>query len=110
MLNKVSQRIMERVLELSQNNLDENKVPIAAVIFDPQAKKIISEAKNTDDPLGHAEMHAIRKATKKLKNPVNLDQIKENNKLKNIALIKQSRLSVMPLNKIEWDTIIKMSR
>ena len=50
------------------------------------------------------------KATKKLKNPVNLDQIKENNKLKNIALIKQSRLSVMPLNKIEWDTIIKMSR
>ena len=67
MLNKVSQRIMERVLELSQNNLDENKVPIAAVIFDPQAKKIISEAKNTDDPLGHAEMLAIRKATKKLK-------------------------------------------
>ena len=50
------------------------------------------------------------KATKKLKNPVNLDQIKENNKLKNIALIKQSRLSVMPLKKIEWDTIIKMSR
>ena len=30
-------------------------------------------------------------------------------KLSNIALIKQSRLSVMPLNKTEWDTIIKMS-
>ena len=49
------------------------------------------------------------KATKKLKNPVSLDQIKENNKLKNIALVKQSRLSVMPLKKVEWDIIIKMS-
>ena len=49
------------------------------------------------------------KATKKLKNPVSLDQIKENNKLKDIALVKQSRLSVMPLKKIEWDIIIKMS-
>ena len=49
------------------------------------------------------------KAIKKLKKPVSLDQIKENKKLKNIALIKQSRLSVMPLNKIEWEEIIKMS-
>ena len=49
------------------------------------------------------------KATKKLKNPVSLDQIKKNNKLKNIALVKQSRLSVMPLKKTEWDIIIKMS-
>ena len=49
------------------------------------------------------------KAIKKLKNPVSLDQIKENNKLKNIALVKQSRLSVMPLKKNEWDIIIKMS-
>ena len=49
------------------------------------------------------------KATKKLKNPVSLDQIKENNKLKDIALVKQSRLSVMPLKKNEWDIIIKMS-
>ena len=49
------------------------------------------------------------KATKKLKNPVSLDQIKESSKLKDIALVKQSRLSVMPLKKIEWDIIIKMS-
>ena len=50
------------------------------------------------------------KATKKLKNPVSLDQIKEINKLKDIALVKQSRLSVMPLKKTEWDIIIKMSK
>ena len=49
------------------------------------------------------------KATKKLKNPVSLDQIKENNKLQDIALVKQSRLSVMPLKKTEWDIIVKMS-
>ena len=49
------------------------------------------------------------KAIKKLKNPISLDQIKENNKLKIIALVKQSRLSVMPLKKTEWDIIIKMS-
>ena len=49
------------------------------------------------------------KAIKKLKNPVSLEQIKGNNKLKDIALIKQNRLSVMPLKKAEWDIIIKMS-
>ena len=49
------------------------------------------------------------KATKKLKNPVSLDQIKENSKLQDIALVKHSRLSVMPLKKTEWDIIIKMS-
>ena len=49
------------------------------------------------------------KATKKLKNPVSLDQIKENSKLKDIALVKQSRLSVMPLTKKMWDEIINMS-
>jgi len=50
------------------------------------------------------------KAIKKLKNPVSLDQIKESSELQNIALVKQSRLSVMPLKKTEWDIIIKMSK
>ena len=49
------------------------------------------------------------KAIKKLKKPVSLDQIKYNNKLQNIALVKQSRLSVMPVKKMEWNEIIKMS-
>ena len=49
------------------------------------------------------------KAIKKLKNPVSLDQIKENTKLQDIALVKQSRLSVMPLKKTEWDIIVKIS-
>ena len=49
------------------------------------------------------------KAVKKLKKPVSLEKIKLNNKLKNIALIKQSRLSVMPIKEVEWNEIIKMS-
>ena len=48
-------------------------------------------------------------AVKKLKKPVSLEKIKLNNKLKNIALIKQSRLSVMPIKEVEWNEIIKMS-
>ena len=46
---------------------------------------------------------------KKLKKPISLDQIKKEKKLKDIALIKQSRLSVMPLKKSEWSLILKMT-
>ena len=46
----------------------------------------------------------------KLKKPVLLEQIKQNKQLKNLALIKQSRLSVMPINKKEWNIIINMSK
>ena len=46
---------------------------------------------------------------RKLKRSVSLEEIKSNPKLSNIALIKQSRLSVMPLTKNEWETIIKIS-
>ena len=49
------------------------------------------------------------KAKKKLKSPVSLEEIKTTPKLSSIALIKQSRLSVMPLTKNEWDIIIKIS-
>ena len=45
----------------------------------------------------------------KLKRAVSLEEIKSTPKLSNMALIKQSRLSVMPLTKNEWDIILKMS-
>ena len=63
------------------------------------------------DPTDKTERFVVVdvKAIKKLKNPVSLDQIKENSKLQDIALVKQSRLSVMSLKKTEWDIIIKMS-
>ena len=49
------------------------------------------------------------KTKKKLKRAVSLEEIKNTPKLSSIALIKQSRLSVMPLTKNEWDLILKMS-
>jgi len=45
-----------------------------------------------------------------LKKPVPLDEIKKVKRLKNIALIKQSRLSVMPLTKEEFDVIVAKGR
>ena len=50
------------------------------------------------------------KAINKLKNPVSLNHIKESKKLKNIALIKQSRLSVMPIDYKSWKIIYKMGK
>ena len=46
---------------------------------------------------------------RKLKKTVSLEQIKSTPKLSKMALMKQSRLSVMPLTKNEWETIIKIS-
>lgn len=44
--------------------------------------------------------------TRDFKNPVTLDQIKKDNRLENIALLKQSRLSVMPLKAEEFEVIL----
>ncbi len=48
------------------------------------------------------------KAGKKLTSPVSLAQIKAEPKLAEIALIKQSRLSVIILRKPEFDRILKL--
>lgn len=46
---------------------------------------------------------------KPLKNPVTLADIKKKKGLENIALVKQGRLSVVPISKDEYDAILKMS-
>jgi predicted RNA-binding protein with PUA-like domain len=45
----------------------------------------------------------------KLKNPVSLGTIKADKILKSIALVKQSRLSVVPLSRTEFDRVVKLS-
>ena len=72
--------------------------------------KVVKEFYN--DPTDKTEKFVVVDVTvvKKLKKPVSLKKIKDNKKLYDIALLKQSRLSVMPLKKIEWDIIIKMSQ
>lgn len=47
---------------------------------------------------------------KKFKSPVTLEQIKGEPALANIALIKQSRLSVMPLTEGEFDLLLKLAK
>ena len=44
----------------------------------------------------------------KLKKPVSLENIKKNRDLLNLSLIKQSRLSVMPIDTKSWKIILKM--
>ena len=43
-----------------------------------------------------------------LKKAVSLDKIKKNNNLKDLLLVKQSRLSVMPVDTKSWKIILKM--
>jgi predicted RNA-binding protein with PUA-like domain len=48
------------------------------------------------------------KAVKPLKKPVTLAQVKSDPKLKNMALLKYSRLSVQPVTAAEWEYICKL--
>ena len=49
------------------------------------------------------------KYNKELKKPVTLSEIKLQSELEHLALIKQSRLSVMPIDKKSWNIILKIS-
>jgi len=47
---------------------------------------------------------------KKLSNPVSLEDIKKNKELSHLSLIKQSRLSVMPIDSKSWKILNNMSK
>ena len=47
---------------------------------------------------------------KPLPNPVSLNSIKHDSRLAHLALVRQSRLSVMPIDKPSWDLILKMGK
>jgi len=49
------------------------------------------------------------KFKEKLKKSVTLEEIKKNDALKHLSLIKQSRLSVMPIDSKSWKILVKMS-
>ncbi len=66
--------------------------------------------KYQDDPTdktGRFGMVVV-KAIKSFTKSVSLSEIKSNQKLQGISLIKQSRLSVMPIAKEHWDIILEM--
>ena len=66
--------------------------------------------KYQDDPIdktGRFGMVVV-KAIKPFTKSVSLSEIKSNQKLQEVSLIKQSRLSVMPITKEHWDIILEM--
>jgi predicted RNA-binding protein with PUA-like domain len=50
------------------------------------------------------------KFLKKLDKPISLENIKKNKELSHLSLIKQSRLSVMPIDSKSWKILNKMSK
>ena len=50
------------------------------------------------------------KFLKKLSKPITLENIKKSKELSHLALIKQSRLSVMPIDSKSWKILNKMSK
>ena len=50
------------------------------------------------------------KFIRKLNRPVSLEKIKKNKELKHLSLIKQSRLSVMPIDYKSWKILNNMSK
>ena len=49
------------------------------------------------------------KPVRKLAKPVSLKAMKKNSKLKDLAIIRQSRLSVAPVTAAEWSAIVEMA-
>ena len=71
--------------------------------------KVVKEAyqdPTTDEP---AWVVVDLKASKKLKRPVSLEDIKKEKRLKNMALLRISRLSVQPVTEEEWKVIMELS-
>ena len=67
-VSEVDVTMMERAIKLAAEAANRNEVPVAAVIY--SGTEIIAEASNnreaTNDPTGHAEMVALREASRLL--------------------------------------------
>ena len=72
--------------------------------------EVIKEAyPDTTDKSGRFVAVTV-KFVKRISKPVNLDKIKKNKELSHLALIKQSRLSVMPIDSKSWKILNNMGK
>jgi predicted RNA-binding protein with PUA-like domain len=71
--------------------------------------KVIKEAYQDPTTDDEAWVAVDLKPVKKLKNPVALPQIKKEKRLKDMALLRISRLSVQPVSETEWNVVMEMS-
>ena len=99
----------------ARNNLREMKKGDSVLFYHSVSEKsVIGVAEVTkeafDDPTDDTGKWSVVKikAIKKFEHPVTLEQIKDEKKLQEIALIKQSRLSVMPVTKAEFKHIANL--
>ena len=101
----------------ARNNLREMKTGDLILFYHSVSEKavvgiaeVVKEASpDPSDETGKWSVVEI-KAVEKLKNPVTLEIIKIDITLENIPLLKQSRLSVMPLTKKEFERILDKSK
>ena len=72
--------------------------------------KVIKEA-FLDKTDKHKRFVAVQvRFVEKFKSPISLEKIKKNNTISHLPLIKQSRLSVMPIDYKSWKIICKMGK
>lgn len=79
-----------------------------------KAKAIVGVAEVSQegfpDPKDEAWFAVKLKAKRALKNPVTLADIKAEDRLSELPMLKQSRLSVLPVAKDEFELLLKMSQ
>ncbi|WP_118196238.1 EVE domain-containing protein [Albibacterium indicum] len=99
----------------ARNNLkDMKKGDLVLFYHSNEGKEVVGIAKvvnefyqdptTTDDRWVVVDLSPVEE----LKNPVSLETIKNDDLLKETALVKQSRLSVMPLKREEFDRIVEL--
>jgi predicted RNA-binding protein with PUA-like domain len=98
--NLKAMRAGDRVLYYHSNAGDETAVVGIAEV----AREAYPDATSDDPRWVAVDLVPV----KPLKHPVTLERIKQEPSLSDVALVRQSRLSVMPLTKEEFDTIVKL--
>ncbi|CAN5847515.1 EVE domain-containing protein [soil metagenome] len=99
----------------ARNNLRDMKTGDQVLFYHSVSEKAVVglaeiSKENFPDPVDEKWLAVELKPVEKFKKAVTLDEIKSEKTLENIALIKQSRLSVMPLTKKEFEKILNLSR
>ncbi len=99
----------------ARNNLRDMKAGDQVLFYHSVSEKAVVglaeiSRENFPDPNDEKWLAVEIKPVEKFKKAVTLDEIKNEKTLENIALIKQSRLSVMPLTKKEFERILKICK
>lgn len=98
----------------ARNNLREMRVGDCVLFYHSKSEKAVVGLASVSreafpDPIDKQWIAIEIEPLEKFEKTVTLNEIKAEKSLENIALIKQSRLSVMSLTESEFETILKMT-